>query len=262
MARSSLLLVGSVVGVLLSVMPATADTTYHHMHLAASSVEAGVRWYTTYLDCRPWLDRKDGCLMNTTIFAFMTNGAKGGSSGTGVDHIAFSFPDAAAKMKALESAGVKVVSPLRSDAGPFASGFIEDPWGTRIEVLQDARYPGFHHIHLASADPEAALKWYQNAFRGERRPLTGQWQGLLYGNLWLLASRHKGGVLAPSEGRAIDHLSWEAKDLDAEAAAMKKRGVTFREEPHAVVNQLGQRQKTSVLTGPDGVRIDLVQPQA
>ena len=129
-------------------------------------------------------------------------------------------------------------------------------------MLQDARYSGFHHVHLASADPEAALKWYQNAFGGELRPLTGQWQGLLYGSLWLLASRLQGGVLAPSEGRAIDHLSWEAKDLDAEAAAMKKRGVTFREEPHALVNQLGQRQKTSVLTGPDGVRIDLVQPKA
>jgi catechol 2,3-dioxygenase-like lactoylglutathione lyase family enzyme len=244
------------------VVPAAAETTYHHMHLAASSVEAGVRWYTTFLDCKPWLDRKDGCLMNTTIFAFMTGGSKGGSAGSGVDHVAFSFPDAEGKMKALESAGVKIVSRFRRAAGPFPSGVIEDPWGTRIEVLQDARHPGLHHIHLASADPEAALTWYRNAFGGERKPITTQWQGLLYRNLWLLASRPKGGGLASSEGRAIDHLSWEAKDLDAEAAAMKARGVTFREEPHALVNQLGQRQKTSVLDGPDGVRIDLVQPQA
>jgi catechol 2,3-dioxygenase-like lactoylglutathione lyase family enzyme len=258
MTRSSVVLL--IVGLLLS-LPAAAETTYHHMHLAASSVEAGVQWYTTFFDCKPWLDRKDGCLMNTTIFAFMTNGSKGGSRGTGVDHIAFSFPDAAAKMKALASSGVKVVKPLRSDGGPFASGFVEDPWGTQIEVLQDARYPGFHHIHLASADPDAALKWYVNAFGGEQKPLARQGQGILYGNMWLLASRRQ-GALAPTEGRAIDHLSWEAKALDAEAAAMKKRGVTFREEPHALVNQLGQRQKTSVLSGPDGVRIDLVQPQA
>jgi catechol 2,3-dioxygenase-like lactoylglutathione lyase family enzyme len=256
------LLLGSIAALALSQQTVAAQTTYHHVHLAASSAEAGVRWYTTYLDCKPWLDRQDGCLMNSTIFAFMTNGSKGGSVGTGVDHIAFSFADAATKMKALESAGVKIISPLRDHKGPFASGFIEDPWGTRIEVLQDARYPGFHHIHLASSDPDAALNWYQNAFGGERRVLRGRWQGLLYGSLWLLASPRQNTVLAPSEGRAIDHLSWEAKDLDAEAAAMKKRGVTFREEPHALVNQRGQRQKTSVLTSPDGVRIDLVQPQA
>src|SRR5262249_7376096 len=156
----------------------------------------------------------------TTIFAFMTNASKGGSRGTGVDHLAFSVPDAAAKIKALESAGVKVVQSVRSAGGPFPSGFVEDPWGTEIEVLQDARYPGFHHIHLASADPDAALNWYRNAFGGDRRPLAGQWQGLLFGNVWLLASRPRGDALAPTEGRAIDHLSWEAKDLDAEAAAM------------------------------------------
>ncbi len=263
MVRSSLLLAGGVVGVLLSAQPALAESTYHHMHQAASSNEEGVRWYTTFLDCKPWLDRKDGCMMNATIFIFTPRAMKGSSAGTGVDHIAFSYPDAAAKMKALEAAGVKVITPFQSNAVPFAAGVIEDPWGTRVEILQDTRYPGFHHIHLASADPDAALKWYQNAFGGERKNVTGQVPGLLYGSLWLLAARHQGPALVPTDGRSIDHLSWEAADLDTEAAAMKKRGVIFDiEEPHALVNQLGQRQKTSVLTGPDGVRIDLVQPKA
>jgi catechol 2,3-dioxygenase-like lactoylglutathione lyase family enzyme len=258
-----LLLAAGVVGVLLSARPALAETTYHHMHQGASSNEEGVRWYTTHLDCKPWEDRKDGCLMNTTIFIFTPRSLKGGSAGTGVDHIAFSYPDAAAKMKALEAAGVKIVTPFRRDAAPFPAGVIEDPWGTRIEILQDSRYPGFHHIHLASADPDAALKWYQNAFGGQLRNVIGNVPGVLYGNLWLLAARHRGPALAKTDGRSIDHLSWEAKDLDAEAAAMKKRGVVFDvEEPHALVNQLGVRQKTSVLTGPDGVRIDLVQPKA
>ena len=113
MVRLSLLLAGGVVGVLLSVTPALADATYHHMHQMASSNEEGVRWYTTHLDCKPWLDRKDGCLMNSTIFIFTPRATKGSSAGTGVDHIAFSYPDAAAKMKALEAAGVKIVTPFR-----------------------------------------------------------------------------------------------------------------------------------------------------
>jgi len=104
MKRASLLLVGGVVGMLLSGTPALADATYHHMHQMASSNDEGVRWYTTHLDCKPWLDRKDGCLMNSTIFIFTPRATKGSSAGTGVDHIAFSYPDAAAKMKALEAA--------------------------------------------------------------------------------------------------------------------------------------------------------------
>lgn len=254
---------GVAVSVLVGPTPAMAEATYHHMHQGAPSSEEGVGWYTKHLDCKSWEGRKDGCLMNSTIFIFTPRALKGSSAGTGVNHIAFSYPDAAAKMKALEAAGVKVITPFRRDAAPFPAGVIEDPWGTRIEILQDSRYPGFHHIHLASADPDAALKWYQNAFGGERKNLTGRVPGVLYRNVWLLAAKHEGAPLVKTDGRAIDHLSWEAVDLDAEAAAMKKRGVIFDiEEPHALVNQLGVRQKTSVLTGPDGVRIDLVQPKA
>ena len=202
MMRLSLLLAGGVVGVLLSVTPALADATYHHMHQMASSNEEGVRWYTTHLDCKPWLDRKDGCLMNSTIFIFTPRATKGSSAGTGVDHIAFSYPDAAAKMKALEAAGVKIVTPFRRDATPFAAGVVEDPWGTRIEILQDTRYPGFHHIHLASADPDAALKWYQNAFGGERKNVTGRVPGLL--DEPVAAGRQASGPCAGQDRRPFD----------------------------------------------------------
>ena len=72
-----------------------------------------------------------------------------------------SFPDLAAKMGELEAAGVEITMPLRDIPGLFRIGFVEDPWGTRIEVVEDPEHLGFHHVHLRSADPDAAMQWYQ-----------------------------------------------------------------------------------------------------
>src|ERR1017187_6809174 len=59
------------------------------------------------------------------------------SSGRAVDHVGFSFADVDAKMKEFETAGIKIVTPAREVHGLFKLGFVEDPWGTNIEVVQD-----------------------------------------------------------------------------------------------------------------------------
>ena len=41
----------------------------------------------------------------------------------------------------------------------FKLAFIEDPWGTRIEVVQDPQKLGFHHLHVRR-QPPATLAWY------------------------------------------------------------------------------------------------------
>jgi hypothetical protein len=39
-----------------------------------------------------------------------------------------------------------------SEGGVIA--FIEDPWGVRMELLEDPEYLGINHIHMMSADSE------------------------------------------------------------------------------------------------------------
>ena len=163
-----------------------------------------------------------------TQLIFANRKPDAGSQGSGVDHIGFSFPDLAAKMRAFESAGVKIVTPMRDAPGLFKLAFIEDPWGTRIEVVEDSEYLGFHHIHLRSADPDATLKWYQNVFGGETASLKGRLSGLRYGTVWLLVARaDQGQKLAATQGRSIDHLGFAFPDLDAAAVEIKKKGVAL-----------------------------------
>ena len=176
-------------------------------------------------------------------------------------HIGFSFLDLAAKMKEFEAAGVKIVTPMRE--GKLKAGFVEDPWGTRIEVVEDPESLGLYHVHLHTPDPEKTLKWYHDVFGGQiaKRKLTGL-DGLLYGKMWVLATRPAQHELplGPTEGRAVDHLGFSFGDLDAAAADLKRKGIQFRDEPRAIKNALGQNLKIAFVVGPDGVLIELVQP--
>ncbi|HZM92052.1 MAG TPA: VOC family protein [Vicinamibacterales bacterium] len=241
-------------------MAGAAD--YHHVHLAAPNVAEAVQWYMTNMGCTA-MNRPDACQIGTTQLIFANRKPDAGSQGSGVDHIGFSFPDLAAKMRAFEAAGVKIVTPMRDAPGLFKLGFIEDPWGTRIEVVEDPEYLGFHHIHLRSADPDAALKWYQNVFGGETDSLKKRINGLRYGKVWLLIARvDEGQKLAATQGRSIDHLGFAFADLDAAAAEIKKKGVAFQTEPRPFTNAAGQNMKISFVVGPDDVRIEVVQPKA
>jgi predicted enzyme related to lactoylglutathione lyase len=245
------------------ILPATARAAdYHHVHLAAPNVPEAVQWYMANIGCTA-MNRPDACQIGTTQLIFANRKPDAGSEGSAVDHIGFSFADLTAKMRALQGAGVKITTPARDVPGLFKVGFIEDPWGTRIEVVEDKETLGFHHIHLLSENPDATMKWYQNVFGGQTDRLKGRMDGLRYGTVWLIVEKvPEGQTLAPTQGRSIDHLGFAFPDLDAAAAEIKKKGVTFQAEPRPFTNAAGQNMKISFIVGPDDVRIEVVQPKA
>ena len=120
---------------------------------------------------------------------------------------------------------------VREAPGLFKYAFIFDPWGTRIELVEDSDYLGFHHIHLSSTDPDETLAWYQSVLGGERDSLRGQLDGLRYGDVWLLAMEHEEGIPATTEGRAIDHIGFVVDDLGNAANEMRSAGAEFQQDP-------------------------------
>ena len=235
-----------------------AEAVYHHVHLAAPNPEAAAQWYIEHMGCEVMRDRKDRCQFGTMYLAFRPGPPKGGSDGSAINHIGFSFTDLAARMKEFEAAGVKIVTPIRDAPGLFKLAFVEDPWGTRIEVVEDPDSLGFHHIQLRSANPAAALKWYHTVLGGQPATLKGRLDGLLYGKAWLLATRQTEGQVTPSEGRAIDHLAFAVPDLERAAAEIRAHGVQFSREPWVLEN--GPFAKASTIMSPDGVRVEVVEP--
>jgi catechol 2,3-dioxygenase-like lactoylglutathione lyase family enzyme len=170
-----------------------------------------------------------------------------------IDHIGFSVPDVEATVKALQAAGAKLVTPVHDIPGLFKSGSVEDPFGVKMEIVQDPETPGFHHIHIRVPDPDASLKWYVDTFGGVRTKLKGQVDGIKYSNpnVWLLAQKADG--LAPSQGHAIDHLGWGVTNVGAKVAELAAKGLKT-ENPRPA-----RHLTVGFVVSPDGVRIEMVQ---
>ena len=235
--------------------PPTAP--YHHMHLTTTDIAEAVDWYARHMGGT--VPEGGGRLsFGDTVFVFFERPAGfEGSAGSGVDHIGFSFENLEAKVTELEAAGVKILSEVRDVRGQFKFAFIEDPWGTKLEVMEDKELLGFHHIHLRATDPEATFDWYEQAFGGVRDSYKGMLPALRYGDLWLLVHNSGGEEPSPTQNRAIDHLGWAFADLESAAEELKAKGVRFTLEPRPFRNL-----KIAFIEGPHGVRIELVQPAA
>ena len=228
--------------------------TFDQVHLGVPEPEAAARWYRQHLGATPG-DHTDRVMFGDTRFIFLKNEAPAPSHGAAIDHVGFSFADLDARMKALDGSGMRVTTPVTEIAGLYRSGVIEDPWGTRIEVLEDPETVGFHHVHLQVPDPEAARSWYVQRF-GVSRPSSRA--------RWTVSSTETCGVRGPrdghaSRGHAIDHIGWRMADLLAAATALKTQGLQFTTEPHPGPSAAHAPVMMSFTEDPWGGRIELLQ---
>ena len=230
--------------------------TYDHVHLAAPEPAKAVEWYRAHLGAQAG-DLPDRVQFGKTIFAFIQSANAQPSEGSVIDHLGLSFTNLEAKVKELEAAGARVLSPVREAPGLFKLAFVQDPFGVKLELVEDTELLGFHHIHLRVPDPEAALAWYVQMFGGERSKLKGRLDAVKYVNpdVWLLAQKADGA--APSQGHAIDHLGWRANDIDAKIAELKQKSVQVTGEPRDV-----RDLRVAFVEDPSKVRIELVKRPA
>ena len=239
----------------------TATLPYDHVHLNVPDQAKGVEWYQKNFGGKPTTEAADRLMFGSTRLIFLRNASGLPSAGSSIDHIGFSFADLDAKMKELEAAGVKVVTPVRDVPNLFKLGFVEDPWGTKIEVVQDPDLLGLHHIHLRNPDPAEMFTWLLAKFGGERTKLKGQIDAVKYSaagfsDMWVLVQR---GDATPSEGHAIDHVGWRAANLAEKIAELKTNGVKVTTEPRALTLADKTTIQFAYVEGPAGTKIELVQ---
>ena len=235
---------------------------YDHIHLTAPDALKAVNWYVKQFGGEAGrFDRAgdgtvypiDRVFYDDIALIFFEREPTGGSVGTGVDHIGFS-------LRNVEEVVSNIIQDGGTQLGDFIEfsgmkiAFVEDPWGTKIELINDADLRGMHHLHLASADPERTLAWYAENFGGESDSFAGVLPGLNYGNIWLLVARADAAP-ASTQGRSLDHLGWKYEDLTAAAETLKASGVEFTVEPRPF-----RGIRISFVEGPDRVRIELVEP--
>jgi catechol 2,3-dioxygenase-like lactoylglutathione lyase family enzyme len=240
--------------------PAAAQTGFanmvDHLHLAAAEPEKAVAWYQKHFDGKPTTEGTERLMFGETRMIVQKNDKPQPSSGSVLDHIGFSVADLDAKLTALQADGVKIVQPTRDVAGLFKLAFVEDPWGTRIEVVQDPDKLGLHHVHLRSPDPAGMLAWYVDKFGGSLSKLKGRLDGINYGGVWILAQQ---GAATPSAGHSIDHMGMRPANVDNAVTALKAKNVKVTTEPRPLTLPSGVSMRLAFIEGPEGVRIELVQ---
>jgi catechol 2,3-dioxygenase-like lactoylglutathione lyase family enzyme len=232
-----------------AVAPATG---YDNVHIRVSDPAKAVEWYVKYLGATTPVAGQ--LYFGKALIAVVKTTNQQPSAGSVIDHIGLSYANLDDKIKELEPSGAKIISPPRDSPGVFRFAYIEDPWGVKIELVQDPELIGFHHVHLRVANTEASLRWYQEMFGGERSKLKGKVDGLRYGGVWLFAASSGGETPTPSADRAIMSFGLQVAKIDESAAALHRKGVKFPVEPR----QLGDLWY-AFAEDPDGVRVELLQ---
>jgi catechol 2,3-dioxygenase-like lactoylglutathione lyase family enzyme len=254
----------AVAAVLLLIGSASAQTEtlmYDHVHMAVVDPPKAAAWWQQHIGGEFVDDLKDRLLFGRTRIMFLNGKDAQPSAGSVIDHLGFSFPDLDAKLKELEAAGAKVEGPARDVAGLFKLAFVVDPWGTRLELVQDAELLGFHHVHLRGPDPDEVYKWYLSQFGGERLQLKGRLDAVRYPGapyVWLLVTK---GEARPSRGNSIDHIGWRAVTLNTKIEELRGKKVNIETEPRDLKLPIGTI-RFAYVSGPDGARVELVERQA
>jgi lactoylglutathione lyase len=232
---------------------------YDHMHMAASDPQAASRWYRYHFGGEEVDGRDERMLLGTTRFIWRQADDRRPSAGSVIDHLGFSTGDLDAKLRELEAAGATITTPRRDIDGLSPLSFVVDPWGVRLEIIEDPQHLGFHHIHMRDPEPETAFQWYLDKFGGVRTPLRGRLDGILYpGNVWLLFTR---GETFPSTEGAIDHLGWRALDLQPKLDELRGKGVEVTRGPNDL-NFVNGQISVFFVDGPSGANIEIVQRAA
>jgi catechol 2,3-dioxygenase-like lactoylglutathione lyase family enzyme len=240
----------------------TPTYPYDHIHLNVPDTAAASAWYEKHFGGKRIDEAPDRIMFGSTRLMFLRNATAKPSAGSAIDHIGFSVTDLDAKMKEWEAAGIKITTPMREVPKLFKLAFLEDPWGTRIEVVQDPELLGLHHVHLRAPNPEETLTWLLDKFGGRRQQLKGMLDAVRYdydgfSSVWILVQK---GEAEPSQGRAIDHIGWRSVGPLADTMnALRAKQVTVTSEPRPLKLPNGPPINFSYVAGPSGARIELVE---
>ena len=278
---------------LFAAVPADAQyeaPPFDALHLAVPEISTARDWYLEHMggNTGETPDRVafgrwtgDHPLPVQLIFEVST-GAKP-SAGSVIDSIGFSFANLDETVATLQSAGVKIVTPVTASPTYWKRAVAEDPWGTRLELVEDPDLLGLHHVLLRVKNPKSSLEWYVRAFGGDRATVRGL-DAIRYRDLTLFyVFAVQDDTTAPSAGHSIDRLAWGPIDLDKVVTDLKTLNVTFQSNPnprgYPACNLVGGGDEGDArpirrlfcaqpdqlphrivfLDAPDGVRVELTQ---
>ena len=260
MSKFFRLLAGSVA---LLALPSLAlgQSTFTHVHIRVPDVEAAANWYGELLggEVRPGGPGFFIVQSNGFVGTMPNEGNAGRSQETAIDHFGFGFDDLDAAVERARQLGARIDEEPRPGITAPMIAFIEDPWGARVELMQDAEHPRINHVHLYVEDKDGVRDWFLEIFGGEFVPEQGgdNFHCILYENLWVQISEVAAGERAPSRGRSLDHIGFRVTEsLTDFAARIEATGY-----PPYLIRPNPPGSDLLFFEGPGGVHFEIVERQ-
>jgi catechol 2,3-dioxygenase-like lactoylglutathione lyase family enzyme len=239
-------------------VPNEAGLTYGHVHLNVSDVE---------LHKRLWVDHFGGVVTQKGplvavrlpgfLVALSARAPSGPSQGSVMDHFGFKVRDTGKWLDKWRAAGYAVDSEFSGAEGQH-NAYVTLPDGVRVELQEDQMLPvevSGYHIHFFTPEYEALLDWYLDVFGLEKRP-RGRIETTTNVPGMNMSFGTASGEMAPSQGRAIDHIGFELDDLEAFCEQLTAKGIEFDVE-YREIDSI--ELKIAFITDPAGTYIELTE---
>jgi len=251
---------------------------YGHHHLNTTNLEAQKKFYADTLGGTVVKigsgDRQQEIIEfpNVLIFFRRMQAPTGGSIGTTVNHIGFSVPDlkpVVAKIKAngfkmittdSVAANVKVTGDIAAASPTTNIAFALGPEDVKVEFVEVKSQKApiqLHHIHFFGQMNTEMQAWYAKTFGATvvpANPGSAFVQDRLPG-VFLNFSPSPTPTVGTT-GRAIDHIGFEVKDLEAFIKQLEAQGIKLT-VPYTKVPQLGLA--IAFIKDPWGTNIELTE---
>ncbi len=254
-------LVAGLVG--LTMLPAVATAqSFTHVHLRTPDAGAAAEWYHTLVggELRPSNGGMGSVSQAHGSISTMLDDANAeSSSGSVIDHFGFAVADVPAMVEKARIMGARVVSEPHAGFTANMIAMIEDPWGTKVELLESPDYTGIQHVHLVTEGAEAVRDWFVSVFGGEYDPERGgdRIHAIRYDGIWVYLSESQDGATAPSRGRSLDHMGFSVSDMDEVVARVEASGYT----PYVIrPNRPGGTTLLMFFEGANGIHFEIAQP--
>jgi catechol 2,3-dioxygenase-like lactoylglutathione lyase family enzyme len=213
-----------------------------HLHLNVSSLDRHQKFWTLLGGTIVRIGTSPAEIVKfPNVLIFMTPRAPtGGTKGTSVNHIAFAVPNIRAMVDTVKAGGYPIVTrgelpaaqEVEDDLAYIANqqntvAFVMGPDDTKVEFIEvkgPATSIAMHHIQFASPQVDEMRAWYVKVF-GAKPGMRGSFQSADLPGVNLSWSPTIAGVDG-TEGRALDRVGFEVKDLENFCQTLEDMGFT------------------------------------
>jgi catechol 2,3-dioxygenase-like lactoylglutathione lyase family enzyme len=246
---------------------------YGHHHFNVTSVDEHKKFWTTLGGTPVKVGASPAEIIKfPNVLIFLSNRAPtGGTKGTTVNHVGFGVPSVRQMVDKVKAAGYPIVTraelpesqAVKDDLAYIENqkmfvAFVMGPDNTKVEFVEsntvNATSTTLHHIHFATHQVDDMKAWYVKVF-GAKPGVRGSFQAADLPGVNLSYSPSPDPAVG-TQGRALDHIGFEVKDLEVFCNKLEKMGIKL-ERPYTKVPALNIA--IAFIRDPWGTYIELTE---